>query len=90
MEYENLKTVLKNSNICDEFDKNNIKAVDKAFFLYIIKKSPEKISVIFYKKLNKAAVLWATLGTAMKNNILLQMADELINSTFMILEANNL
>ena len=44
----------------------------------------------FLQKAKQSSRIIGTLGTAMKNNILLQMADELINSTFMILEANNL
>ena len=44
----------------------------------------------FLQKAKQSSRIVATLGTAMKNNILLQMADELINSTSMILEANNL
>ena len=44
----------------------------------------------FLQKAKQSSRIIGTLGTAMKNNILLQMADELINSPFMILEANNL
>ncbi len=44
----------------------------------------------FLQKAKQSSRIIGTLGTAMKNNILLQMADELINSTSMILEANNL
>ena len=44
----------------------------------------------FLQKAKQSSRIIGTLGTAMKNNILLQMADELINSTFMSLEANNL
>jgi glutamate-5-semialdehyde dehydrogenase len=58
--------------------------------LYIIKKYTGKNMRDFLQKAKQSSRIIGTLGTAMKNNILLQMADELINSTFMILEANNL
>nr|WP_228130283.1 glutamate-5-semialdehyde dehydrogenase [Aliarcobacter cibarius] len=58
--------------------------------MYIIKKYTGKNMRDFLQKAKQSSRIIGTLGTAMKNNILLQMADELINSTFMILEANNL
>ncbi len=42
----------------------------------------------FLQKAKQSSRIIATLGTAIKNDILLQMADELVNSTPMILKAN--
>ena len=44
----------------------------------------------FLQKAKQSSRIVATLGTAMKNDILLQMADELVSSTSLILEANNI
>lgn len=44
----------------------------------------------FLQKAKQSSRVVATLGTAMKNDILLQMADELVSSTSLILEANNI
>ena len=44
----------------------------------------------FLQKAKQSSRIVATLGTAMKNDILLQMADELTSSTSLILEANNI
>ena len=44
----------------------------------------------FLQKAKQSSRVVATLGTAMKNDILLQMADELTSSTSLILEANNI
>lgn len=44
----------------------------------------------FLQKAKQSSRVIATLGTAMKNDILLQMADDLVRSTSLILGANNL
>lgn len=43
----------------------------------------------FLQKAKQGSRIIATLGTAIKNDILLQMADELVSSTSLILEANS-
>ncbi|QKF73925.1 glutamate-5-semialdehyde dehydrogenase [Aliarcobacter faecis] len=43
----------------------------------------------FLQKAKQGSRIIATLGTAIKNDILLQMADELVGSTSLILEANS-
>ena len=44
----------------------------------------------FLEKAKQSSRIVATLGTANKNSILLQMADELVASNSLILEANAL
>jgi glutamate-5-semialdehyde dehydrogenase len=58
--------------------------------LYIKKNFIGKIMRDFLEKAKQSSRIVATLGTANKNSILLQMADELVASNSLILEANAL